>query len=110
MTDPQEYREHRTRRDELTLSTVWDETFRKGMPLAVPNVPLFSFDQDAWHAPTSSVWSAAYATSAIACYLVYHKPIPKELGRVWQWVVRGHWPSGHIRPPEDDAPADLLVL
>ncbi len=101
---------HRTKRDELTLSTVWDETHSQVMRLAVPKVSQFSFDEDAWHAPTASVWSAAYLSSVIACYLVYRKPIPKELSRVWQWYVRGHWPSGYTSPPEDDASGELLVL
>lgn len=80
------------------------------MQLAVPKVPQFSFDQDVWHAPTASVWSAAYLASVMACYLAYHKPIPAELGQVWRWYVRGHWPCGYTRPPKDDAPGELLIL
>lgn len=100
---------HKAKRDELTLSTAWKEIHDLVMHLAIPRVPLFSFDKDAWHAPTSSVWSAAWTASVINCYLTYHKVVPEELQRVWQWYVRGHWPCGYIETPEDDAPGELLV-
>jgi hypothetical protein len=101
---------HKTKRDELTLSTVWKETHDLVMKVAIPKVSLFSFDEDAWHAPTQSVWSAAWAASVINCYLTYHKSVPEELERIWQWYVRGHWPCGYTKAPVEDAPGELLVF
>jgi hypothetical protein len=95
--------------DSSILNAVWDETQDLVMKFAIPNVPLLDFKEDNWHAPTQSVWDAAWATSVIRCSLTLAAPVPEELWRVWQWYGRGHWPCGYTRVPEGEKPGDLLV-
>jgi hypothetical protein len=60
----------------------------------------FDPDEDAYHAPTQSVWDAAYCAGVIACYLHLGWPIPDDGRELWAWYEAGHWPCGFADPPE----------
>lgn len=97
-----------SKRDKLSLDTAWQETHTLVMHSAAAKVA-FDPDQDAYHAPSLSVWSAAWMASVISCYRLYARPLPEETEEVWAWFLRGHWPCGYAEIPKDEQPAILLV-
>jgi hypothetical protein len=90
------------------LSRLWEQVreivFRRAC-LTVPYDP----EQDAWHAPTSAVWQAAWAAALVAWSICLACPIPAELQEQWDWFARGHWPSGYTTVSAEDRVGPLLV-
>ena len=90
------------------LSRLWEHVreivFRRALP-AVPCDP----EQDAWHAPTTAVWQAAWTAALVAWCLRLGCPIPAELQEQWDWFAGGHWPSGYTIVWPDDRLGPLLV-
>lgn len=58
---------------------------------AAPRVP-YDSNQDCWHAPTQSVWNAAWTAGLVGLCLFLGRPIPPELAQQWTWYTAGHWP------------------
>ena len=91
------------------LKRTWDQiheaVFRRVL-LAVPYDPA----QDAWHAPSSAVWQAAWTAGLVGLCLAAGRSIPEDLQTQWQWFLRGHWPCGYKSVGDDGQPGPLVVL
>ena len=53
-----------------------------------PYVP----DKDAWYAPNSAVWHAAWTAGLVGLCLLVNRKVPDELQEQWRWFRLGHWP------------------
>lgn len=68
--------------DDLRL--LFDRGHEAAMSRARTVVP-YDPNQDTWHAPTMSVWQAAYAAGLIMCVLASEWPVPDDLVEEWNW-------------------------
>jgi hypothetical protein len=89
--------EKRDRENELTA--LWDRVHKLVFDHAVPNVPLFDPKEDAWHSPTTCVWSAAYISSLVAWHILLDRPVPQMIAQSWLWFSEGHWPCDFADEP-----------
>ena len=64
-------------------------------------------DQDPWYGPNAAVQMAGFVATLVAQHLAQGRPVPAELGSMWRWLARGHWPAGYDL--EHDPPR-LVVL
>jgi hypothetical protein len=90
------------------LSALWDRIHTavfRATASAVPGDP----QQDAWHAPTTAVWQAAWTAGLVGLCRQTGRPVPQDLQHQWAWFARGHWPCGYARQGADDKPGRLLV-
>jgi hypothetical protein len=99
---PAVVREHieasaRDRRSEL--DALWERVHALVFERAVPNVPLFDPDRDAWYGPTTCVWLAAYISSLVAWHILLVRPIPPMIAESWDWYSEGHWPCDFAEEP-----------
>jgi len=99
------------------LTRAWQEIERLVMDLAIPNVPEYRADEDAWYAPTTSVWHAGYVAALVACHILVGRPLPEPVADQWQWFADGHWPCDCAESPHGfsneslvEVPATKLVV
>lgn len=62
---------------------------------AVPKVP-YDPEEDAWHPPSQSVWSAAWTAGLMGVSLFLGEPVPPELAEQWRWFLSGRWPCAWV--------------
>jgi hypothetical protein len=77
------------------LKILWDCIHSIVLRVASSQVP-YDPEEDAWHAPSSAVWMAAWTAGNVGLLLALGKPLPDELKEQWNWYERGHWPCGRI--------------
>jgi hypothetical protein len=73
------------------LKVLWDHVVERVVESAKASVP-FHAESDAWHAPTSAVYHAAWTAALIAVHLRGGIRVPQDLIEQWKWFRAGHWP------------------
>jgi hypothetical protein len=91
------------------LKSLWVRVHQIVFRLACPSVP-FDDREDAWHAPTTAVWQAAWAAGLITLCTIEGIAVPSELQKEWEWFCRGHWPAGYSALQPDGTPGPLLIF
>lgn len=91
------------------LTTTWEAVQATVLRVASSFVA-FDPDADAWHAPTTAVWQAAWTAGLICLCLYLRKPIPDDLMEQWRWFLAGHWPAGYQTGPDGLPRNSLIVL
>jgi len=76
------------------LAALWDRIHAAVFRAAAPKLP-YDPNKDCYHPPTMAVWQAAWTAGLVALCLQSARPVPPELQEQWEWLVRGHWPSGY---------------
>jgi hypothetical protein len=89
--------DHSARQGEL--DALWQKIEGTVLRLASGNVPLFDPDEDAWHGPTTCVWSAAYTACLVSWHLLLSCPLPERVVTEWDWYAAGHWPCDFAEEP-----------
>jgi hypothetical protein len=69
----------------------------------------YDASEDAWHAPTASVWSACYAAELMGAHILLRRPPPSWLVEYWRWFEEGHWPCGYSTGGKPGGELSLLV-
>jgi hypothetical protein len=69
----------------------------------------FGPDKDAWHAPSTAVWQAAWVAGLVAMHLVLGRELPRDLAREWELFRAGHWPAGYADPVSEGKHRRILV-
>jgi hypothetical protein len=90
------------------LQALWHRIHAVVIAAAAATVP-FDPQQDAWHAPTTAVWHAAWTAGLVALCRQCGRPIPADLQEQWTWFSRGHWPCGYVGEESTHVPR-LLVF
>ena len=73
-----------------SLSQYFDQVTKEVVP--------FDDEEDAWHAPNTAVWMAAWCVGLISVLLTIDTAVPPDLMEQWAWYATGHWPSGYEEP------------
>jgi hypothetical protein len=81
------------------------EDVRTTAQLLIPQHP----GSDAWNAPTTAVWSAAWAAGLCASFAYTSWPVPDDFREEWIWLQSGHWPCGY-EEESGIGPRRLLVM
>jgi hypothetical protein len=81
------------------LDALWERVHALVFERAVPNVPLFDPDRDAWYGPTACVWHAAHISSLVAWHILLVRPISSMIAESWYWYSEGHWPCDFAEEP-----------
>jgi hypothetical protein len=89
--------------DTERLRALWDGIHILVFRVAAPRVP-YDDRQDAWHAPTTAVWQAAWTAGLVGLFRESGRPAPRGLLEQWRWYAKGHWPCGKL------ADGQLVVL
>jgi len=55
----------------------------------------FNSEEDAWQAPSTAAWHAAWTAALWAAHLKLKIQPPSALASQWRWLERGHWPAGY---------------
>ncbi len=77
--------------------------------LAIPNVPAYEADEDAWHGPTACVWGAGFLAALVGCHILLKEPVPATIADEWAWLADGHWACDYAEDnPYRDEPPDEL--
>lgn len=99
------------------LEALWDQITRCVQAWAIPNVPAYDEEGDAWFGPTACVWHAAYAAGLIGWHLRLRRPLPDPIIAEWAWLADGHWPCDYAEEPpghgdesQIDVPAGKLLV
>jgi hypothetical protein len=71
----------------------WNEALRVVVSVANELVP-YEEDQDAWYAPNTAVWCAAWTLALEEAHVAKNVPIPLALSAQLHWYEQGHWPCG----------------
>jgi hypothetical protein len=69
------------------------------MDQAIPNVPEYRADEDAWYGPTACVWQAGYTAALVAGHVLFGCSLPDPIAEQWMWFREGHWPCGYAEDP-----------
>jgi hypothetical protein len=64
---------------------------------------------DAWHAPNSAAWQAAWTLLLQAWFERRGVEVPADLKAQYRWFVRGHWPCA-LDDPERQGDLDGYVV
>ena len=91
------------------LSSLWQRIHAIVFRVARSAVP-YDPSKDAWHAPSSAVWQAAWTAGLIGLCLHTGHAIPQRLDEQWKWFIRGHWPAGYANSDSEEGPGRLLVF
>jgi hypothetical protein len=75
------------------LRALWERIHAVVFRVAAHEVP-YDARQDAWHAPTTAVWQAAWTAGLIGLLRHSGGPVPPGLLKQWIWYTNGHWPCG----------------
>lgn len=67
-------------------------------------------DDDAWHAPTTAAWQAAWIFCLEAAHLARGLPVPDDVAAQVAWFERGHWPCALAPGRDGRAPEDYVVF
>lgn len=106
--------DHPTRKAELNQT--WNRIELSVIELAIPHVPDYDAEQDAWYGPTACVWQAGYNAALVGCHLQLGRPLPEPIADQWDWLLEGHWPCDYAEEPLGywtsliDVPASRLVV
>ena len=90
--------------DEQHWSTALDAV-AKAISASIP----YDATEDAYHAPTMSVWFAAWTFSLEEAFTFSNLAIPRLLTAQIYWYERGHWPCALIDLEKMDEIGDYLV-
>lgn len=94
--------------DRSELVRLWGRIHAVVFRSAASVVP-YDPQQDAWHAPSTAVWQAAWTAGLVGLFQQSRHPIPMDLREQWNWFVRGHWPCGYACGRADDDRVLLIV-
>jgi hypothetical protein len=70
------------------------------------------FDEkaDAWHAPTSAVWHAAWTAGLVALYQLAGRSPERDIAEQWQWFLGGRWPAAAASLDNKNVPVGFVVM
>jgi hypothetical protein len=88
-----------------SLEELWRTIHDIVFGVAATAVP-FDPGKDAWHAPNSAVWHAAWTAGLVGFCLALNRSIPEELQMQWTCFASGHWPCGW----EGEFPKGKLII
>jgi hypothetical protein len=91
------------------LKALFDVVVARVIQLARSSVP-FDEKEDAWHAPTTAVWHAAWTAGLIALYETRQLPADPEVAAQWRWFERGRWPAAAFSFDRNGAPIGFVVM
>jgi hypothetical protein len=81
-------------KDSLSVGEeMWKKIHDIVIRVASQKVP-FDVNKDAWHAPNSAVWEAAWTAGLVGVLLFLGQEIPADIEEQWNWFQAGHWPYG----------------
>jgi hypothetical protein len=66
-------------------------------------------ESDAWHAPSTAVWHAAWTAALAAHYHKVGREMPATIRDQWKWFRLGHWPAAYRAVSAEDKPEGLVV-
>ena len=75
-----------------SLEPLFDRVRSQVIELSKKNVP-YDASTDAWHAPTSAVWSAGWTAGLVAVCVATGRALPPILEAKWHWFKLGRWPG-----------------
>lgn len=87
------------------LVGLFEEVRAEVVEMVKPLVP-FDESEDAWHPPTTAVWSAGWTAGLVVGFHNGGHTPPDDLLEQWRWYEAGHWVAGYEARPG----ADLLRL
>ncbi|GIW80570.1 MAG: hypothetical protein KatS3mg105_2377 [Gemmatales bacterium] len=70
---------------------LWNNIHTIVFHYASKNVP-YDPTEDAWHAPSTAVWQAAWTAGLVGVCRMLNQDIPDDLEQQWRWFQEGHWP------------------
>jgi len=75
----------------LSAEELWKNIHEVVFRVASQKVP-YHANRDAWHAPSTAVWQAAWTAGLVGLYHLLEQKVPDDLEEQWQWYREGHWP------------------
>jgi len=70
---------------------LWEDIHKVVFRLGSKAIP-YEKDKDAWHAPTTALWQAAWTAGLVGVCRLLGQVVPDDIQEQWEWYRRGHWP------------------
>jgi hypothetical protein len=80
----------------LELQLISDTVLARVRDVAAVSMPDYSPDEDSWHGPTLSVWTAGHIAATLTAWQALGWSLHPDLAEAWGWMQRGHWPCGLV--------------